>query len=224
MHIGDEMENKDIETLKAEIERFKTESLKTHVVKVWAESYTNSDPFGYAILEKENNKVWWMKTQAHQLWEMWQAAKATPEGFVLVEASEFESLKSDNKHFTESCIDWTDRAYKQRAKVEFIKNEVERFKQSGTDLDLGKFLDNLIEFSTFKHDEEFEDFVLVRKELPEEIAESMALERVEKPVTETDPTWIKISEDAYKGRIQSKKWELWRDYKAMVEAQEQSHD
>lgn len=153
-----------------------------------------------------------------------QIDKATPEGFVLVEASEFESLKSDNKHFTESCIDWTDRAYKQRAKVEFIKNEVERFKQSGTDLDLGKFLDNLIEFSTFKHDEEFEDFVLVRKELPEEIAESMALERVEKPVTETDPTWIKISEDAYKGRIQSKKWELWRDYKAMIEAQEQSHD
>lgn len=69
-----------------------------------------------------------------------------------------------------------------------------------------------------------EGFVLVRKELPEEIAESMALERVEKPVTETDPTWIKISEDAYKGRIQSKKWELWRDYKAMIEAQEQSHD
>ncbi len=69
-----------------------------------------------------------------------------------------------------------------------------------------------------------EGFVLVRKELPEEIAESMALERVEKPVTETDPTWIKISEDAYKGRIQSKKWELWRDYKAMVEAQEKSHD
>ncbi|MEC8125304.1 MAG: hypothetical protein VX125_15915 [Pseudomonadota bacterium] len=67
-------------------------------------------------------------------------------------------------------------------------------------------------------------FVLVRKELPEEIAESMALERVEKPVTETDPTWIKISEDAYKARIQSKKWELWRDYKAMIEAQEQSHD
>ncbi len=67
-------------------------------------------------------------------------------------------------------------------------------------------------------------FVLVRKELPEEIAEAMALERVEKPVTETDPAWIRISEDAYKGRLQSKKWKLWRDYKAMIEAQEQSHD
>lgn len=69
-----------------------------------------------------------------------------------------------------------------------------------------------------------EGFVLVPKELPEEIAEAMALDRVEKPVTETDPTWIQISEDAYKGQLQSKKWELWRDYKAMIEAQEQSHE
>lgn len=71
------------EALIAEIERFKTESLKTHIVKVWAESYANTNPFDYVILEKENNKVWWMKTQAYQLWQMWQAAKAkvVPEGF-----------------------------------------------------------------------------------------------------------------------------------------------
>lgn len=72
------------QALIAEIERFKTESLKTHVVKVWADSYENSDPFGYVIFKNDNNKVWWMKTQAYQLWEMWQAAKAVPEGFVLV--------------------------------------------------------------------------------------------------------------------------------------------
>lgn len=64
------------QALIAEIERFKTESLKTHVVKVWADSYENSDPFGYVILKNDNNKVWWMKTQAYQLWEMWQAAKS----------------------------------------------------------------------------------------------------------------------------------------------------
>jgi hypothetical protein len=200
------------EALIAEIERFKTESLKTHIVKVWAESYANTNPFDYVILEKENNKVWWMKTQAYQLWQMWQAAKAqavpkgisdiqswiavnsfsaldvahenqpiidanelakyidslnlnvsVPEGFVLIDNPELESLKSDNEHFTKSCIDWTERAYKQRAKVELIKNEVERFKQSGTHLDLSRFLDNLIEFSTFKHDAEFEGFVLVPK-------------------------------------------------------------
>lgn len=97
------MENKDIETLKAEIERFKTESLKTHVVKVWAESYTNSDPFGYAILGKENNKVWWMKTQAHQLWEMWQAAKATPEGFVLLP---IEPTKAIRTALSYQCFDF----------------------------------------------------------------------------------------------------------------------
>lgn len=74
------------QALIAEIERFKTESLKTHVVKVWADSYENSDPFSYVILKNENNKVWWMKTQAHQLWQMWQAAKAqaVPEGFILM--------------------------------------------------------------------------------------------------------------------------------------------
>ena len=39
------------QALIAEIERFKTESLKTHVVKVWADSYENSDPFSYVILK-----------------------------------------------------------------------------------------------------------------------------------------------------------------------------
>lgn len=88
---------------------------------------------------------------------------SVPEGFVLIDNSELESLKSDNEHLTKFYIDWTSRAYKQRAKVELIKNEVERFKQSGTHLDLSRFLDNLIEFSTFKHDEEFEGFILVPK-------------------------------------------------------------
>ncbi|KAF1025023.1 MAG: hypothetical protein GAK29_02192 [Acinetobacter bereziniae] len=68
------------------------------------------------------------------------------------------------------------------------------------------------------------ELVLMPKELPEEIAKSMALERVEMHRSETDPTWIKISEDAYKGQLQRKKLELRRDYKAMIEAQEQSHD
>lgn len=67
---------KEREALIAEIERFKEEAMKSYVVSCWAESYTNTDPFGYVILENENNKVWWLKTQAYQLWEMWQAAKA----------------------------------------------------------------------------------------------------------------------------------------------------
>lgn len=69
-----------------------------------------------------------------------------------------------------------------------------------------------------------EGFVLVRKELPESIAETLALDRVAKPVgNEIDPIWIEITENVYKEHLRSKKWELWRDYKAMIEAQEQDH-
>lgn len=135
-------------------------------------------------------------------WAMWKKAinftKAqVPEGFVLVDNSELETLRSDNEHFTKSCIDWTDRAYKQRAKVEHIKNEVERFKQSGTHLDLSRFLDSLIEFSTFKHDAEFEGFILVPKE----------------------PTL----EMCHRGR-NTRSFKVQDIYKAMIEVQEKSHD
>lgn len=65
-----------------------------------------------------------------------------------------------------------------------------------------------------------EGFVLVGKELPESIAETMALERVNKPFGETDPVWVEITEKVYKEHLVSKKWELWCDYKAMIEAQE----
>lgn len=83
------------EKLIAEIENFKTEILKIQVVKVWAESHSNSDPFKHVILEKEDCKVWWMEAQAHQLWETWLAAKAqaVPEGFVLVKMDDLELLR-----------------------------------------------------------------------------------------------------------------------------------
>lgn len=70
--------------LRAEIELFKAEALKTHVVACWANSYTNSDPFAYAV--NNENEIFWMKTQAHQLWQFWQSAKANviPKDFVLV--------------------------------------------------------------------------------------------------------------------------------------------
>lgn len=185
-------------------------------------------------------------------WSVWQA-KATPEGFVLVEVQEFESLKSDNKHFTESCIDWTDRAYKQQAKVEFIKNEVERFKQSGTDLDLERFLDNLIEFSTFKHDEEFEGFVLVPvkeiktwfldeseniyREDPDwlcdiPIGEVVEVEHRVSYELEQDPVFAAIQWDEINGDVgnyetfdtKEEAEKVAEHCKAMIEAQEQSHD
>ncbi len=66
-----------------------------------------------------------------------------------------------------------------------------------------------------------EGFVLVQKELPESIAEELALKRVSKPFGETDPVWVEITEKVYKEHLLSKKWELCRDYKTMIEAQEQ---
>lgn len=82
------------EVLIAEIERFKEEVMKSYVVSRWAESYTNTDPFGYVILKNENNKVWWLKTQAYQLWEAWLAAKAqaVPEGYVLMPIKPTETM------------------------------------------------------------------------------------------------------------------------------------
>lgn len=70
----------------AEIEQFKEEALKMYIVEVLADSYTNTNLFDYAILENKNNKVWWMKTQAYQLWKFWKKAKSqtAPEGFVLL--------------------------------------------------------------------------------------------------------------------------------------------
>ena len=69
-----------------------------------------------------------------------------------------------------------------------------------------------------------EGFVVVAKELPEKIAEKMAIDRIDKPIHENDPVWSEIAEESYKNQVKLKKWEFWRDYKAMIEAQEQSHE
>jgi len=69
-----------------------------------------------------------------------------------------------------------------------------------------------------------EGFVLVKKELPEQIAEKMAIDRIDKPRHENDPVWREIAEQSYKDQVKSKKWEFWRDYKAMIEAQEPAND
>ncbi|WP_216073833.1 hypothetical protein [Acinetobacter schindleri] len=69
-----------------------------------------------------------------------------------------------------------------------------------------------------------EGFVLVKKELPEQIAEKMAIDRIDKPRHENDPVWSEIAEQSYKDQVKSKKWEFWRDYKTMIEAQEPAND
>ncbi|WP_213073236.1 hypothetical protein [Acinetobacter johnsonii] len=69
-----------------------------------------------------------------------------------------------------------------------------------------------------------EGFVVVAKELPEKIAEKMAIDRIDRPIHENDPVWSEIAEESYKNQVKLKKWEFWRDYKAMLEAQEPAND
>lgn len=64
---------KEREALLAEIELFVAEAMKAYVVERWADSYQNTEPFAYVINDK--NEVWWMKSQADQLWKFWNAAK-----------------------------------------------------------------------------------------------------------------------------------------------------
>lgn len=63
-----------------------------------------------------------------------------------------------------------------------------------------------------------EGFVLVPKEFNEKLAEKMAAEMVNKPIPENDPVWIEIANKAYKDNLLMKKWEIIRNYKAMIEA------
>lgn len=81
---GDVMDIQTKETLIAEIEQFKKEALKMHIVQVLANTYEHSSLFDCNI--DVGGSVIWYKAQARQLWGFWQAAKAqkVPEGFVLV--------------------------------------------------------------------------------------------------------------------------------------------
>ena len=77
----------DIQTREAlitEINNFKKEALKMHIVEVLAKTYEHSSLFDCNI--DVDGSVIWYKAQARQLWDFWKAAKAqaVPEGFVLV--------------------------------------------------------------------------------------------------------------------------------------------
>jgi hypothetical protein len=77
------MDVQEKKALVAEIERFKEQALKMHIVQVLADTYERSSLFDYSI--DSDGSVIWYKAQARQLWDFWQAkAQAVPEGFVLV--------------------------------------------------------------------------------------------------------------------------------------------
>lgn len=86
------MDIQEKQALIAEIEQFKEEALKMHIVQVLADSYTNTNLFDYNI--DSDSSVIWYKAQARQLWDFWQAAKdqAVPEGFVLMPIKPTETM------------------------------------------------------------------------------------------------------------------------------------
>ena len=86
------MDIQNKEALIAEIEQFKEEALKMHIVQVLADSYTNTNLFDYNI--DSDGSVIWYKAQARQLWDFWQA-KAVPEGFVLMPIEPTRELLSE---------------------------------------------------------------------------------------------------------------------------------
>lgn len=89
-----DIQNKD--AVIAEIEKFKEEALKMHIVQVLADSYTNTNLFDYNL--DSDGSVIWYKAQARQLWDFWQAAKdqAVPEGLILVEKKNTEDWYLDD--------------------------------------------------------------------------------------------------------------------------------
>ena len=89
------------EALITEINNFKKEALKMHIVEVLANTYEHSSLFDYNI--DSDGSVIWYKAQARQLWDFWQAAKQVPEGFVLVPKKPTEKMLKaiyDNKNST----------------------------------------------------------------------------------------------------------------------------
>lgn len=79
------MDIQNKEALIAEIEQFKEEALKMHIVQVLADSYTNTNLFDYNI--DSDSSVIWYKAQARQLWDFWQAkAQAVPKWISVEEA------------------------------------------------------------------------------------------------------------------------------------------
>jgi hypothetical protein len=69
------------ENLLAEIQEFKKESLKLHLVQNLVDCCPNTDIFDYHI--DADGRVYWMKAQTSQLWEFWQSAKvnSVPKGY-----------------------------------------------------------------------------------------------------------------------------------------------
>lgn len=97
------MDIQEKQALIAEIERFKEQALKMHIVQVLADTYERSSLFDYNI--DYDGSVIWYKAQARQLWDFWKAAQAVPEGFVLVEKAKIKTWYQDDEEPENFCND-----------------------------------------------------------------------------------------------------------------------
>lgn len=116
----------DLEQLKAEIEQFKTEAMKMHFVQVWAESYKNSDPFGYVITEATG--VFWIKEQARQLWQFWKFAKGQNAEIAALKAENIE-LQKKYQHADTQLSDIDGHYTLLKKEVEALKAKLEQSKK-----------------------------------------------------------------------------------------------
>ena len=135
---GDVMDIQTKETLIAEIEQFKKEALKMHIVQVLADTHERSSLFDHNI--NADGSVIWFKTQARQLWDFWQAAKAqaVPEGFVLVPkllSDELaDELAIDAFNNIQSMFDYEHRGstatHREEIRLRWCKNKARDFQEN----------------------------------------------------------------------------------------------
>ncbi|OFW44137.1 MAG: hypothetical protein A2003_13340 [Acinetobacter sp. GWC1_38_13] len=126
---------KDIEreALITEIDHFINEAKKSYIVERWAVSYENSNPFSHTINDK--NEVWWMKAQARQLWEFWQAAKAqaVPDGFVSVPKEPTPKMIDATWSFDEEIQDMSHNSRNEFIYKNMIRVAIEEAARGGNE-------------------------------------------------------------------------------------------
>ncbi|MDC4449003.1 hypothetical protein NQ646_00955 [Acinetobacter baumannii] len=129
----------------------------SHIQRAFNLSYNRAVP----IMDKLEEDYVISPMSANGKREVYPEIVAELQQQIKVLTADLKESQSDFAYAYKSVTSWTERAYKQREKVELIKNEVERFQQSGSPLDLNQFLSNLIQLATFKNDNEFTDHLLV---------------------------------------------------------------
>lgn len=151
----------DIELYKSVVDfvRNHNKASTSHIQRAFNLSYNRAVP----LMDKLEEDYVISPMSANGKREVYPEIVAELQQQIKILTADLKESQSDFAYAYKSVTSWTERAYKQREKVELIKNEVERFQQSGSPLDLDQFLNHLIQLATFKNDHEFTDHLLVSK-------------------------------------------------------------